>query len=82
MPANAQESFPRLNRILCSRPVLAFPSLEKQYVLIVDACTRAKDFEGGPGAILNQMDAHGCFSVIAYASHLLQDEEKNFSPFL
>ena len=28
------------------------------------------------------MDAHGRFSVIAYASRLLQSEEKNFSPFL
>ena len=59
-----------------------FPSADKQYALIVDASTGAQDLEGGLGAILTQMDAHGRFSVIAYASRLLQGEEKNFSPFL
>ena len=82
MPSEAQESFTRLKRILCSQPVLAFPSPDKQYALIVDASTGPKDFEGGLGAILSQLDAHGRFSVIAYASRLLQGEEKNFSPFL
>ena len=48
----------------------------------MDASTGAQDFEGGLGAILTQQDAHGRFSVIAYASRLLQGEEKNFSPFL
>ena len=82
MPSEAQEAFTRLKRILCSQPVLALPSPDKQYALIVDASTGAKDFEGGLGAILTQLDAHGRFSVIAYASRLLQGDEKNFSPFL
>ena len=75
MPSEAQESFTRFKRILCSQPVLAYPSPDKQYALIVDASTGAKDLEGGIGAILTQMDAHGRFSVIAYASRLLQGEE-------
>ena len=82
MPSEAQESFTRLKRILCSQPVLAFPRPDKQYALLVDASIGAKDFEGGLGAILTQMDAHGCFSVIAYATRLLHGKEKNFSPFL
>ena len=63
MPSDAQESFTRLKRILCSRPVLAFPSPDKQYALFVDTSTEAKDFKGGLGAILTQMDAHGRFWV-------------------
>ena len=62
--------------------MLAFPSPDKQYALIVDTSTGAKDFEEGLGAILTQMDAHGRFSIIAFASRLLQDDEKNLSPFL
>ena len=49
MSADAQESFTRLKRILCSRPVLTSLSPDKQYALIVDALTGAKDFEGGLG---------------------------------
>ena len=82
MPADSQESFTRLKRILCSRPVLDFPGRDKQYALAVDASMGAKVIEGGLGAILTQMDAHGRFSVIAYASRLLQDVKKNISPFL
>ena len=84
MPSEAQESFTRLKRILCSQPVLAFPCPDKQYALIVDASTGAKDFEGGLCAILTQMDAHGRFSVIAYASrfflkiYLYREVEKHF----
>ena len=48
----------------------------------MDASTGAHDFEGGLGAILMQLDKDGQFSVIAYASHVLLAEEKQFSSFL
>ena len=48
----------------------------------MDASTGAQDFVGGLGAILSQIDQKGQFSVIAYSSRLLGEEEKHFSPFL
>ena len=78
MLSEAQQSFTMLKRILCSQS----GQTNCPYALIVDASTGAKDFEGGLGAILTQMDAHSCFLVIAYASRLLQGDEKNFWPFL
>ena len=58
------------------------PDAEKQYALIVDASTGALDFEGGFGAILTQIDTNNPFAVIAYASRLLSNKEKQVSPFL
>ena len=57
------------------------PDAENQYALIVDASTRAQDFEGGLGAILTQIDANNCLAVLAYASRLLSNKEKQFSLF-
>ena len=62
--------------------VLAFRSPDKQYALIVDASTGAKDYEGGLGANLTQMDAQWQVFGHLLASRLPQDEEKNLSPFL
>ena len=82
MPDDAAEAFQRLKRILCSSPILTMPDAEIQYALIVDATTGAQDFEGGLRAILTQIDTNNRFAVVAYASRLLSNEEKQFSPFL
>ena len=82
MPDEAAEAFQQLKRILCSSPILTMPYAVMQYALIVDASTGAQDFEGGLGAILTQIDTNNHFAVIAYASQLLSNKEKQYSPFL
>ena len=54
----------------------------KQYALIINASPRARDFPGGLGAILTQLDNKGLFLAVAYASRLQLDEEKQFFAYL
>ena len=58
---------------LCATPVLAFPILDRQFVLQTDAS------DVGLGAILTQIDGNGNERVVSYASRTLSDCEKDYS---
>ena len=64
-----QEAMNELKKRLVSRPVLALPVSDGQYILDTDA----SDF--GLGAVLSQVQ-NGCEQVIAYASRTLNKAEK------
>ncbi len=82
LPAKAKEAFFTLKKLLCSRPILAFPKSEGKYHLFVDAALgNDKGEEGGLGAILMQ-DQEGKMKVIQYASCGLEKHEKNYTPYL
>ena len=66
-------AFSTLKSGLCSSPVLAFPVLDRQFVLQTDAS------DVGLGAILTQFDRNGHERVVSYASRTLSDSEKNYS---
>ena len=66
-------AFSTLKANLCSTPVLAFPVLDRQFVLQTDAS------DVGLGAILTQIDGKGNERVVSYASRTLSDSEKNYS---
>ncbi len=76
------EAFETLKTLLCSEPIMAYPRADRTYALIVDASTGTSAIEGGMGAILCQIDKHGRFQAISYASKQLIKHEKNYSPFL
>ncbi len=75
-------AFINLRKQLISEPVMAFPRLDRQYALIMDAATGTADTPGGLGAILTQVDKDGKFYAISFASCQLKDHEKNYLPFL
>ena len=62
-----------LKTSLCSSPVLAFPVLDRQFILQTDAS------DVGLGAILTQIDEIGNEWVISYASRTLSDSEMNYT---
>ena len=66
-------AFSALKASLCATPVLAFPILNRQFVLQTDAS------DVGLGAILTQIDGNGNERVVSYASRTLSDCEKNYS---
>ena len=66
-------AFSTLKVSLCSTPVLAFPVLDRQFVLQTDAS------DVGLGAILTQIDGKGNERVVSYASRTLSNSEKNYS---
>jgi hypothetical protein len=76
------DAFINLRKQLISEPVMAFPRIDRQYALIMDAATGTADMPGGLGAILTQVDKDGKFYAISFASRQLKDHEKNYSPFL
>jgi hypothetical protein len=76
------EAFDTLKKSLCSEPVMAYPTSDRTYGLLVDAATGTADKPGGLGAILTQIDDKGVFHAISYASRQLVTHEKNYSPYL
>ena len=62
-----------MKSILISPPVLAFPDLQKPFVLGRDASG------AGIGAVLSKVNEDGTESVIAYASKSLSHSQKNYS---
>ncbi len=80
--AGPLKAFETLKTLLCSEPIMAYPRADRTYALIVDASTGTDSIEGGMGAILCQIDKHGKFHAISYASKQLIKHEKNYSPFL
>lgn len=66
------EAFQELKRWLCSAPILACPDIIVEFTLHVDASNY------GLGAALTQSQ-NGKEFVIAFASQLLNDAERNHS---
>ena len=66
-----QAEFEDLKAALSSKPVMAYPDFDKQFILSTDASI------SGLGAILSQKFPEG-ERVIAYASRTLIDSEKNY----
>ena len=82
LPLEAARAFEKLRSTLCSAPILSVPRPDRQFAVIVDASTGTESVRGGIGAILTQMDKDNRFHTICYASRLLNDKEKQMSPFL
>ena len=47
---------------------MAYPRKDRTYAVLVDAATGTPEVDGGMGTILAQIDPHGTFHAIAYAS--------------
>jgi hypothetical protein len=85
LPDDALRAFTVLRNALTSSPVLAFPQRLGKYHLFVDAASgslRDTTAPAGLGACLLQDQSDGRRRVVAYASRVLLDHEKNYSAFL
>ena len=83
LPQKSLWAFNELKRLLCSEPVLAYPTKDGEYHLYVDASlgdAYDKD-DGGLSALLVQMQ-DGVPKAIGYASRSLTSFEKNYSSYL
>ncbi|XP_062602901.1 uncharacterized protein LOC134264647 [Saccostrea cucullata] len=67
-----QGAFDSLKQLLCSRPILKLPDMQKPFILRTDAA------DEGIGAVLLQMEGDEKFPV-AYASRKLQKREKSYA---
>ena len=67
-----QTSFERLRSSLVTAPILAFPDLDKPFILDTDAS------DVGIGAVLSQKDDGGDERVVAYASKSLSRAEQHY----
>jgi hypothetical protein len=76
LPKEAMDSFCILKNLLVSEPVMAFPSVNRQYTLITDAATSPANIAGGLSAILMQKDQFDNFYAISYAFRQLKDHRK------
>ena len=63
-----QAEFDFLKDALTSAPILAFPNMQRDFILTTDACT------SGTAYILSQLDEHNCEHVIAYGGRGLRQE--------
>jgi len=68
-----QTEFDFLKQALTSAPILAFPNMQRDFILTTDACT------SGIAYILSQLDDHGREHVIAYGGRGLRKSEINWS---
>ena len=66
-------AFNLLKEILCSYPILRNPDFSRPFILYTDASHIAL------GAVLSQIDDHGQEYVVAYASKLLKEAERNYN---
>ncbi len=82
LPPIAKEAFNKLKQHLISAPILAYPQLNRPFLLATDASTGDANNPGGLGAVLSQMHDDGSEKVVAYASRSLRPHEKNYSAFL
>lgn len=70
-----QAAFDRLKHIVTHEPVLRLPDFNKQFILTTDWSKVAV------GAVLSQIDPETGFDhPVAFASRLLNDAERNYSP--
>lgn len=70
---DCQKSLDTLKNALCSAPILAFPDMNKPFILTCDAS------RSGLGYILGQLDSNGKERVIEYSGRALQAAEKNYT---
>ena len=82
MTAKAKDSFKKLKELLCSQPVVTYPSRENRFKLYTDAALGEPNRKGGMGAALLQVDEKGQEKVISYASRGLKEHETNYSAYL
>ena len=68
-----EQAFNELKSRLCSSPILAFPNLNKPFVITTDAC------RSGLGYILSQLDDEGRERVISYNGRATKPYEKNYT---
>ena len=64
-------AFIMLNNRVCEAPVLAYPSLHKDFILETDAST------DGIGAVLSEQQEDSCIHLVASASRSLPPAERN-----
>lgn len=74
LPPEGVKAFEKLKESLCSRPCMKAPDFQKEFILTVDASTKAL------GATLSQKNRYGSENIIAYASRVLTDPERKYSP--
>ena len=67
-----QQAFETLKSLLITSPVLAYPKVEKPFILETDASIL------GLGAILSQRQSDGQVHPVAYASRSLNQAERNY----
>ena len=68
-----QAKFDFLKQALTSAPILAFPNMQRDFILTTDACT------SGIAYILSQLDDQGREHVIAFGGRGLRRSEVNWS---
>lgn len=80
LPKESAEAFEELKRRLTSRPVLAFPNKNQEFILRTDAAVGSVAEPGGMGAVLMQYNKlYKCQQAIAFASRALKSYERNYS---
>ena len=82
LTSKARKAFNIIKQKLVSAPILAYPRINKPFILATDASTGDQENPGGLGAVLSQKDETGTERVVAYASRSLRPNEKNYSAFL
>ena len=71
--AKCQQAFETLRTALYSAPILAFPDMNREFILNIDASTQATAF------ILSQLDEQGREHPISFGSRTLSDAEKRYT---
>ena len=72
LPQEAREAFDRLKAACLQAPILAFPDLDKPFLLETDASGK------GLGAVLSQKQSDGRYHPIAYASRIMNETEQRY----
>ena len=67
-----QKAFEEIKKRMMMAPIVAYPNFEKPFILYTDAS------EEGIGAVLHQKDDQGKERIIACASRVLNQYEKNY----
>ena len=68
----ARSAFHKLKKAVMSAPVLAYPDLNKEYLLKMDASKL------GLGAVLSQKQSNGRYHPVAFGSRALHGAEVNY----
>ena len=82
LPEEALQAFNALQVGLASKPLMAHPQANKDFILTTDTATRDSEHAGGMGAVLSQLHDSSSERVIAYASRGLKANDKNYSAYL
>jgi len=68
-----EQAFNTLKNKLCQSPILAFPDMQKPFLVTTDAC------KTGLGYMLSQLDSEGRERVISYNGRATRSYEKNYT---